>query len=167
MATWQFDMHALPSASAARIYGCTPLRIPRADMDDQAWWHGVASPLHLRADLARLLPSLKSWTSGIEQWGYEDGNRIDVVWDGEAITDFFIRLDVRDLSRVFLVNLMEFLRRENWLLRTQDEQVFRPSLTRLLSAIHKSDVFRFVQDPLAFLKALEDARQTESDDQTT
>lgn len=167
MATWQFDLHALPSGAVARIYPSTPLMIPRADMDSQVWWKGVATPVNLRTDLAKLLPPLKSWNSNLEQWGHEDGNRVDVMWDSGAIADVFVRVDVRNLSHVFLVKLLELARKNDWLLRTQDERVFRPSLTRLLSAIHKSDAFRFVEDPRAFLDALEKARQSEPDDGTT
>lgn len=167
MATWQFDIHALPSAAVASFYRSTPLTIPRADFDSQEWWKGAATPANLRADLLKLLPQLKSWSSDIEQWGHEDGNRIDVRRENGTIADIFIRVDVRNLSHVFLVNLLELARRNDWLLRTQDERVLRPSLTRLMSAIHKSDAFRFVEDPRAFLDALEKARQSEPDDEAT
>jgi hypothetical protein len=89
------------------------------------------------------------------------------MWDDSAIADIFIRVDVRSLSQVFLVNLLELARKNDWLLRTQDERVFRPSLSRLLAAIHKSDAFRFVEDPRAFLDALERARQGEPEDDPT
>lgn len=141
--------------------------ISRADLDSQEWWKDVAAPTNLRTDLATLLPPLKSWNSNLEQWGHEDGNRIDVMWDNGAITDIFIRVDVRNLSHVFLVNLLELVRKNDWLLRSQDERVFRPSLTKLLTAIHKSHAFRFVEDPRAFLEELEKARQNEPDDGTT
>lgn len=166
MATWQFDIHALPSAAVARVYGSTPLTISRADFDVQEWWKDVPAPKSFRADLAKLLPPLKSWNSNLEQWGHDDGNRIDVMWSDGAIADIFIRVDVRNLSHVFLVNLLDLVRKNHWLLRTQDERVFPPSLSKLLSSIGKSDAFRFVEDPRAFLDALESARQSELGEDT-
>jgi len=124
-------------------------------------------PVHFRADFARLLPPLKSWSQNLEQWGHEDGNRIDVTWDNETISDVFIRVDVRNLSQVFLVGLLDLARKNAWLLRAQDGRVLRPSLTKLLSAIYKSDTFRFVDDPRAFLEALEKARRSDPDDAAT
>lgn len=167
MATWQFDFHLLPSAAVSDFYRGTPLTIPHADFDNHAWWKGVATPPNLRADLGKLLPSLRSWSPSLEQWGLEEGNRIDVMWDSGAIVNFFVRIDVRDVSHVFLVKLLELIRKNDWLMRTQDERMLRPSLTRLLSAIHKSDSFRFVEDPRAFVEALEKARHSEHDNGMT
>lgn len=161
MATWQFDLHLLPAVVISDLYRGIPLAIPRADFDSRKWWPGTAAPTNLGAELNKLLPPLTSWNSSLEQWGDEDGNRIDVLWDNRSIVDIFIRID--SISHVFLVGLLEVTRTHDWLLRTQDGRVLRPFMSKLLSAIPRSDAFRFVEDPRAFFEALEKANLNEPD----
>lgn len=158
MASWQFDLHLLPRIGAERRYGTLPAAIPLESIGDEEFWRGVSLTSALRTQISQMLPPLKSWTADIECWGYEDGNRIDIVLEKEAIVDFFVRVDVRESSQVFLVSLLQIARQNDWLVRTGDGRVFRPSLSRLLTAIQASQAFRFVQDPLRFLEALGRAR---------
>src|SRR5690348_7117694 len=135
MATWQFDFHMLPAKVVSSFYQSTPLTIPRADFESQEWCKDIAAPANLRDGLTKFLSPLRSWSSNVERWGCEEGNRIDITWDNGAIAAILARVDVRNLSHVFLVHVLELARKNDWLLRTQDGRVFRSSLTRLLSAI--------------------------------
>jgi hypothetical protein len=157
VATWQFDLHLLPLASIARAYGVPPLIIPRSEFDGQLWWRDVDNPSTLRADISRFLPSLQSWNKTIDRWGLEDGDRIDVAWENESIASFFVRIDVRSVSQTFLVQVIELARANSWLLRIADGRLLRPSIAKLLSAIHSSPAFRFVTDPALFLRDLDSA----------
>ena len=167
MATWQFDIHALPSIAVERLCVGTPMSISPGDFNNSEWWAGIQIPTNFRDDFGKLLPRMSSWSLQLEQWGYEDGNRIDVVWEGAEIVEVFVRLDVRALSSVFLVGTLELARKNRWAFRASNGIVFRPSMARLLAEIHKSDAFRFIEDPCAFLSELEQARRIEVPKDTT
>jgi hypothetical protein len=155
VATWQFDMHLLPIASVSRAYGTTPLIIPRSEFDSQVWWEGVDSPSALRAHISRFLPPLQSWNKATDRWGIEDGDRIDISWENDSIASIFVRIDLRSMSQTFLAEVIGLARASDCLLRIADGRLLRPSMAKLLSAIHTSPAFRFVTDPVSFLRDLD------------
>lgn len=163
MAAWQFDFHLLPFEAVAKRYGGMPVAISRADFEETHWWMGCVEP-DLQASFAKLLPALESWSDSVQRWGDEQGNRIDVVTEGDTLEDVFVRVDVRNISQVFLIGLLEIARRADCVLLLHDGRVIRPSFTKVLTAIRKSDAFRFVENTDAFLRALERARETDPDD---
>jgi len=50
MATWQFDIHLLPSEGVLRRYQAIPVSIPKSDVDETEWWRGLASPRDLETE---------------------------------------------------------------------------------------------------------------------
>lgn len=161
MATWQFDLHLLPSRAVTATHGGVPLTIFREDFDKGDWWRDVTITPNIKAQLAKLLRPASSWSPRIEVWGIEDGDRIDVVGESGHVEDILVRVDVRDLSYKFLMEMTKVARENDWLILTQDNHVLRPSVKEVLRAIHRSDSFRFVRDPAAFLEKL--ARSTGGD----
>lgn len=163
MATWQFDVHLLPVQEVLRRYQAIPVVISRQDFDLGDWWTRSPVPSEFEAEISKLLPHLRSWTEKLRQWGFDDGDRIGTWWDSGSISDVHLRFDVRNLSLLFITNVMGIARRYDCLVRTQEGHVFQPSTRRLLSAIRASDAFNFVQDPHAFLDDLATALKREDD----
>jgi hypothetical protein len=163
MATWQFDVHLLPRAEIITRYRAVPILISKAELDRGDWWKSVSTMECLESDLSRLLPRLDTWSDQIERWGSEDGNRIEVIREGDTICDVWLRFDVRGSSYAYLSCVVQVARRHDCMLRTEDGKVLRPSVSRLLTEIQGSSAFRFVENPALFLKALEAAREGESD----
>jgi len=161
MATWQYDFHLLPSEGVVRRYRTIPVVISQSDFDQEQWWDGSPPPNEFESEISQLLPPLPSWSSDLKQWGFDDGNRIDICRNKGMFSSIYVRVDVRDVSLVFIATLMDMARRNGCLLRTQEGRVIPPSFAIVLSAIRGSKAFRFVQDPQAFLDAL--ARANESD----
>ena len=154
MATWQFDFHFLPREAVERHFGTVPLTIRKTDFDCVQWWKDSPPPANLSAELSKLLPKISSWSRDIEMWGEEEGDRIDVVGDRGKLSDLFVRVDVRKISSVFLIAILELARHHDWLLFTQDGRVLAPSMKKILSAIQRSDCFKFVENPAAFLSEM-------------
>jgi hypothetical protein len=163
VATWQFDVHLLSASEVLTLYGAIPPTIPRADFDSQVWWSGVDAPTSLRREIAKLLPPAPSWRKGLDIWGLNDGDRIDISWVGDQLSSITVRIDIRQISHVFLIGLMQIARKNEWVLRMSDGSVLQPSLAAILTAIHRSDAFRFVGDPHAFLAALNTASADNED----
>lgn len=158
MAIWQFDMHLLPEEAIRRRYGSIPVAIAPADIDAGGWWKDALPPGNFTESLSKLLPQAVSWSSSINTWGYEDGNRIDLVWDDDQLMDVFVRIDVRQISYDLVEKLLRLARINRWV-PWVNGQVLRPSLGHILRAIRYSDAFKFVQDPEAFLIALDKEEQ--------
>lgn len=68
---------------------------------------------------------------------------------------------------MFIANVLALARRHGWLLRTEDGRILQPAFAQLLSAIHGSNAFRFVEDPRGFLEALGKAQESEPTDENS
>ena len=161
MATWQYDFHLLPSAGVVSSYQTIPVVISQSDFDQEQWWERSPPPKEFESEISKLLPPLPTWNSDLKKWGFDDGNRIDTWRNKGTLSSIYVRVDVREVSLVFIATLMDMARRNGCLLRTQEGRVIPPSVAIVLSAIRGSKAFRFVQDPQAFLDAL--AKANESD----
>jgi hypothetical protein len=153
MAAWQFDAHLLPEVAIQRPDGSLPIAIARADINAGDWWKGTKLPADFAERLSSVLPQGSSWSSSLQTWGQEDGDRVDLVWEDDELADIFLRVDVRRVSYDRLDKVLRLARAYRWVLWTGG-QILRPSLGQLLRAIQRSDAFRFVQDPEGFLLAL-------------
>src|SRR5450631_2192532 len=125
MALWQFDIKLLPAEGIMRRYQVIPLVISRADFDEERWWKGTLVSRHLEAEFSKILAPAQPWTDKLKVWGHDEGDRID-LWshDGKNISGIYIRIDVRDISRVFIANVLNLARKNAWLLRVEDGRLF-------------------------------------------
>ena len=161
MAIWQFELHLLPEATLRGRYGGVPITLPASEVEEGTNWIGVSAPPDLRDGLSRILSKGMHWSTTVDTWGDEDGDRIDVVWDDDRICDIRVRVDVRTASYQFTASVLQMARANQWVLWVDSGHVLKPVLRRLLREIERSDSFRFVQDPHAFIaqvRRLEDER---------
>lgn len=156
MATWQFDFHLIPEAGVLRHYGASPAVIPQRAFDDENWWQGFVEEEQLCTGLTALLPPKESWSPELLQWGTEDGDRIDLLRNAGAFHDLLVRVDVRHVSIGFLVSLLALARRFGLVARMMDGRVRKASPRQLLEEIGRSDSFRFVADPIAFIRVMDE-----------
>lgn len=80
-----------------RRYQAIPLVISKSDFDKQDWWKDSPTPPDLESEISKFLPTLNSWSEKLKQWGFDDGDRVDIWWDDGAISDVYVRIDVRDI----------------------------------------------------------------------
>jgi hypothetical protein len=164
MASWQFDMHVLPRDGVVNVYHAIPTEISLEDSVLDRCWERVQPPTNLADQFSKILPSTTSWHPQISRWGDEEGNRIDVVRQENSVTDVFVRIDVRDVSIIFVTELLRIARKNSWLIYSADGRLISPSLKKILKAIQDSAAYRFVQDPRRFLDSLRDAESSNPDD---
>lgn len=162
MATWQFDLHLVPASTVAMAFKVTPITITQYQFDDVNWWRGVALSNETKSAFSKLLPPATSWSSDIETWGDEEGNRVDFLFDNSELADIFVRIDVRNVSFAFVIGLIQLARENDWLFLTQDRHFLRPFFDELMGAIKRSDSFRFVENPEHFLRTLEKMRSRDN-----
>ena len=154
MATWQFDLHLLPKERLMELVGTHPVSISRELLDETRWWDGKVDPELLDADLASFLRKSKSWHPEIAVWGEEDGNRIDVIYENNNVVEIFVRIDLRQLDRGFVIALVRLAKKYDCVFVTSTMRVLEPTLNNLIKAMEESDAHRFVDDPKGFLESL-------------
>jgi len=163
MAAWQFDLHLLPTSTIVRRYGVVPIFISSEDFDSTNWWSSNVTVDCLATEFSAILPPLRSWSSNLRMWGEDDGNRVDVGFRDDSITEIFVRVDVRVLSTVFLTGIVKIARQHYLKVRPSNGRLLSPTLRQLMEEIHSSPAFRFVKDPAAYLTALEHATHSEEE----
>src|SRR5262245_50863218 len=110
-----------------------------------------------RDRLAAMLPPLKSWSDRLEQWGTEDGDRIDVWSDGREC-EVFVRFDMRAPKAELYRGFPAVVQASGCVLASQREERVEPTVSVLVGALRRAAAARFVADPIAFLEELERQR---------
>jgi hypothetical protein len=91
-------------------------------------------------------------------WGSDDGDRIEIVGEGDAISEIVVRLDVRTISNKFVHGIVDIAKEYDLTILTNDNHFIMPDYNGILNAIKTSGAARFVKDPIAFLTAIEKER---------
>jgi hypothetical protein len=152
MATWQFDLYIVPREKLVEVAGVTAQRISQQQFEQTEWWEGASLPPHYVQVLTTLLPRAESWSPGVEIWGTEDGNRIDVYRSGGAVQEVRFRIDVRAIDVGVLEAVARFADNAGCALLTEEFEVVPPTLDAMLKEIRNSSAHRFLLDPGAFLE---------------
>ena len=107
-----------------------------------------------RTRLGAVLPRGSSWSDAIEQWGTEDGHRIDVSHEDDGTVEVFARFDMRAPDPALWERFLQFVQAEGLLMRDGFGRSVAPVLGEFALALRGSPAFRFVEDPEAFLRRL-------------
>lgn len=172
MATWQFDSIAVPRKTVLTKFSAIPHKLDMEEFSSIDWWSGINV---FKATLHNIVPlapeTKKELIQGVETWGEEDGNRIDVGYSKkDKVQEITIRIDVRDCSEKFILDLMSFLNELDCLIITETGFVVDPKETQkkgqnffflMLTQINDSNAKKFVDDPEKFLKNLKRDDETE------
>ena len=114
---------------------------------------GTLSPAY-RARLDAVLPRGRSWSDEIEQWGTEDGHRIDVSREDDGTVEVFARFDMRATDLEFWEPFLGFVRAEHLEMRDAFGRPVAATFGEFALALRGSPAFRFVENPEMFLRRL-------------
>jgi hypothetical protein len=95
----------------------------------------------------------------MELWGREDSNCVQVWSKDRLVRAIFVRLDLRGFPKAVVEGVGELTRLcEAWWVGGHEgyRYTFPPNLHGLAAQLVASDAYRFVQDPEAFLRQLEE-----------
>jgi hypothetical protein len=111
-------------------------------------------PPDYRTRLDALLPPARSWAPGLEMWGEEDGNRID-VWPAAGANggEAMLRIDLRAYDPDWGARALDTIRalgRDLWPVWRDEAPISDPA--ELALVLSGSPAFRFVENPDAFLR---------------
>ena len=147
MAAWQADFYVVPR----RALAAAPPLLTSDVLDEIEWWAAASLPADYRERLAATAPPAPSRSPGLEAWGAEEGDRIEVRSAGGQTTSVRARVDVRQPSAKFAAGLLTFVRSADAALVRADGWVTPPTAGGFGLALRGSAAWRFVQDPQAYL----------------
>lgn len=150
MATWQFDLHLVPSGNLIAAVGASTERITEDQFDQIAWWNGVELPNTLEYALNTILPPAEAWAAGIEAWGAEDGNRLEIYRVRGEVDEVRVRIDVRQLDLGFIEGVVRIASSIGCIFLTEELEVVKPDALSLLTEIRNSSAHRFLINPHDF-----------------
>ena len=148
MATWQFDLFAIPSSASLPTLGGYGWDIPPLQASSAG---AVDGKLRSWLGAPRVLfePALT--------FGHENGNRVDLLSDQQGV-ELHIRLDARKPDPVFAGALCSVLRSADCILFAPESgTTVSAESEAILVALAGSQAANFCASPGAFLKELGDA----------
>ncbi len=157
MAAWQVDFYIIPRRALL-----SRGRFESSDLAVTPWWATHPLSPDYQRQLGAVAPAGPSPSAGVETWGSEDGNRLDVLSEGSRVTAIMARVDVRRLDSKFGAALLQFVRTADAVLVRSDGRVVEPTIAAYAAALRNSDAWKFSNDPAANLRKYADADDDDS-----
>ncbi len=157
MAIWQFRLDLIPEKAIRSKYGTLPITIPADMAENFHWWADVQPPAGFEAWIDAILPRTNSWSESMLVWGSERGDTASVCYDDNAkhkVEWMGFRVDVRQLSSAFVMDICTLAGRLGCLLLTRDCHVVAPDAVGILGAGNNSTAKNYLQDPASTLGGL-------------
>jgi hypothetical protein len=148
MAVWQVEFAVVPRRALA-----TAPRVAISQLIDTNWWSAERLPEGYSQRLGAIAAPGSSWTTELQTWGVEDGNRVDVWFENGKPARMTARVDVRHLDAKFGAMLLQFAKVANAVLVRSDGLVVEPLVGAFGVALRNSEAWQYVKDPAAFLDA--------------
>lgn len=147
MAIWQFKVEIIPDAVAGQRE-----LIPDDEWEEALWWLNSPPPDELLEELACLLPSHKSWSDDLSQWGDQQSDLVEVWREGEKVESISARIDTRALNTGFVKALLEIANKWNCRLAyARYRKVLPRDYINLVNALLASQNFKVMRDPELWL----------------
>lgn len=159
MATWQYSLHLIPRRAVEEIYPTVPLSLSREAFDEVEWWQQHQPPPNFTSLIEPFLAPRQHWSDMTRAWGVESGDSIEVSMESNRVAGIFARINVAQLDKDFVRQLVLFAAHCDALLLTEEGTLIAPDEAALSTLIKQSNAMRFVQDPQRFLAELRDRRQ--------
>ncbi len=145
MAIWQFECMIIPKDRDRKNY---------KNNDQYISWIGANTPDDALIFLSNHFPFKKSWSYDIKQYGNNDSTCIELFLAGDNIEEIRCRLDLRNISKQLLTNILKFIDMINGEFYYNDNS-YEANMKNIVKLIKNSDAARFCNNPLEYLKSLE------------
>ena len=161
MAIWQASFDVVPEERLAELFPGwfdAPFSpdyveiLPTDDASELDWWAARQPNADLRAALDRLAPRIRTWSSEVEWWGAEEGDRFDVYSDAGQVTHLYVRFDMRTPNPEFIAGVADLVVRMRCDFIGGGTMLYDGSAIGLAAGLRNSPALRFVKDPIAFLE---------------
>ena len=143
MAIWQFEYMIIPKGR--RVEECLE--------DEIISWKGIEIPDNAIKKISELLPQEKSWSKDIEQYGSIEGTCIKFLYEDNSIVEINCRLDLRNLSKVILTEIIAFVDTIKGDILYQ-HSIYELKLDIILELMRNSEQAKFCSNPKEYLETI-------------
>lgn len=154
MAAWQFHLQIVSKSEIEAKYNCIPETIGKDELEALDGWGEKFDGQKLYTLLSSFLIEKKSWSKEIKQWGKEDSNCFELVFDKNSLEEVVIRIDLRNFKD-YLIDLTLKISNEVEGVIIINNRTFSSSKKYIMRELVKSDANKFIVNPVKYLSDLE------------
>jgi hypothetical protein len=157
MAIWQFRLDIIPEQAIRNKYETLPIMLPKEAVEEYPWWSDIQPPASIESSIDNILPRTNSWSESMRIWGDEQGDTASICYANDEknrVTWMGFRVDVRNLSRIFVSHICSLAGELGCVLVTGSYHVLKPDDAAVLIAINESLAKSYLDDPVATLRAI-------------
>jgi hypothetical protein len=178
LAIYQYHITLIPRQSLVDKFGTIPNKLTidnaawtkhwdkadiNADYDFEdamniLWWIDRQIPFKTIEPFIDSFTKLVDWSKNstdYKSYGDNDTNDFSIgLTNDDCIEDFGCRLDLRELDRSFIDNILSLAKQLDCLLMDKQGNLFEPTFDKLVDSIKQSNSFKFVSNPTDFLDKL-------------
>ncbi len=167
MAIYQFYLAVVPREGLMKAYDSLPGKLEPTT--ETGYFVSGTKPVWRVAGISagEIVPSIdaiiqrENWTSSGTNFAWKtSGKDIDHdVWistEEDKIIEFSFRIDLRDDSFDFLSNMLSLVESNDWMVMDRDGTLADPNFTSVKYLIKESRNFKFMKNPEAFLRNLDE-----------
>jgi len=81
---------------------------------------------------------------------------VEAWFEAGRVQEFFVRIDARAQADSFILGLADFAKYCGCLIYTENDEILDHTFASITSAFFRSNAFRFVSSPAAFLENLKE-----------
>jgi hypothetical protein len=152
MALWQFELNLVPKKVLMTSDGKLPSHLTEDQQGNISGWDDSAFRDQAQSLIEKYLPKSSNYAEDYPLWGKEDQTCIHFFYDAGSQTGVWIRLDLRELNRDVLDLVQNLSNVMNALGLNERGELFIVTKDNLKEEIKKSQAFKFVKDPMDFIK---------------
>lgn len=143
MALWQFSCLIIPKG-----------REPQNFSEDQlVSWKGIELATNKIESADNFLPNVKSWSKEIQQYGKNDSTCIEVIFENNEIAEISCRLDVRDLSKQLIEEVVDYIDSLDGDVFC-DGKIYPSDADTLLALVQQSEAIKFCKNPGSYFEGI-------------
>lgn len=143
MALWQFDCMIIPNKNV----------FMDTKSDEILSWRDIKMSSDIGKIAQSILPLSKSWSEEILIYGDNDSTCIKLILEKEKMEEIMIRLDLRDLTKKMLMNIIEFINTISGKV-LYNEKVYEAKIEVLIPLMKASDAGKFSIDQEKYFKEM-------------
>jgi hypothetical protein len=170
MAIWQYRLILLPEEALRRKYEVLPLAIPMELAEDFGWWSETQPPPGIESEIDLILPRMDSWSTSMRIWGRRHADDAHVIYEDDTkdkVIEIGFRIDASAVSPDFVRRICRLAIQLKCVLMVAGYKILLPDELMVMTAINDSIAKKFVNDPEATLRSLDQARMQEGFDYLT
>jgi hypothetical protein len=146
VAIWQLKLHLVPRERVLAIFGTLPVTVPGQILDETRWFR--ETPAEFENGISSLLVFKHFASDTICYWGEADCEEGVVTYEDGRLSSVELRIDARNASPQYILDLCAFVRRLDCLLvEHRTKQLVEPEFAAVLATLRRSTAAKFVADP--------------------